>query len=196
MLSGGAGSDIFLINKGFGTDLILDFSSDDVVRLAGLGFTSFDAVKAAMTDTGSDLHLAFGDGQGLVLANTDLADLSASQFELGIDMSKLNGKLQVRYECQPSHFASPPRGDDGWATLKYDEKRSLFVHTKTYDCIASVPMPTGQSVSIQGRVQVDYFVDPSKHPCLSYQASQDKPLVLQPYQFVSKSYRVYEAEKS
>lgn len=90
VLSGGAGSDIFLINKGFGTDLILDFSSDDVVRLAGLGFTSFDAVKAAMTDTGNDLHLAFGDGQGLVLANTDLADLSASQFELGIDMSKLS----------------------------------------------------------------------------------------------------------
>ena len=90
VLSGGGGADIFLLNKGFGTDLILDFSSDDVVRLGGLGFTSFDAVKGAISDTGDDLYLDFGNGEGAVFADTDLADLTAGQFELGLDMSKLS----------------------------------------------------------------------------------------------------------
>ncbi len=46
VLKGGGGADIFLFEKGNGSDLILDFGSDDNVRLTGYGFGSFAEVKA------------------------------------------------------------------------------------------------------------------------------------------------------
>ena len=39
-LSGGTGNDTFLLQQGFGTDQITDFSANDLIDLRGFGFTS------------------------------------------------------------------------------------------------------------------------------------------------------------
>jgi beta-glucanase (GH16 family) len=89
VLYGGAGEDIFVVEKGFGSELILDFSENDTLRLTGHSFTSFDDLSAAMTNVGNDVYLDFGNGEIAVLANTQTAELSADQFELGLDTSNL-----------------------------------------------------------------------------------------------------------
>lgn len=90
VLKGGAGSDLFLIEKGAGSDLILDFSDEDVLRLGGTEVTSFAQLRAAMTQVGDDLRLDLGDGEILVLADTSRAELHAGQFQLALDRSTLS----------------------------------------------------------------------------------------------------------
>ena len=53
VLIGGAGADVFIVVKGEGNDVVQDFASgEDKVRLKA-GFTSFEQVKAAMTQVGA-----------------------------------------------------------------------------------------------------------------------------------------------
>lgn len=89
VLKGGAGADTFVVSKGDGSDLILDFGSDDSVRLDGYGFSSFDAVRANMTQSGADVRLDLGGGEALVFANKSIDDLNASQFKLSLDKSNM-----------------------------------------------------------------------------------------------------------
>ena len=89
ILTGGAGSDTFIVYKGEGNDVIRDFSAaEDVIRLKA-GFSTFDQVKSHMTQVGSDVVLNMGDGDGLLLKNVSLSSLSAKNFQLQIDYSKL-----------------------------------------------------------------------------------------------------------
>ncbi len=89
VLKGGGGADIFLFEKGNGSDLILDFGSDDNVRLTGYGFSSFAEVKANMVQSGSDVRLNLGSSEFLVFANTTVEQFKADQFELSLDRSHL-----------------------------------------------------------------------------------------------------------
>jgi beta-glucanase (GH16 family) len=89
VLTGGGGADTFVFTKGNGSDLITDFSSDDTVRLNQYGFTSFADVENHLSQHGANLHLDLGGGEDLVFANTTESKLSASQFQLGIDKSKM-----------------------------------------------------------------------------------------------------------
>lgn len=89
VLKGGGGADIFLFEKGNGSDLILDFGSDDNVRLTGYGFSSFAEVKANMVQSGSDVRLNLGPSEFLVFANTTVDQFKADQFELSLDRSHL-----------------------------------------------------------------------------------------------------------
>ena len=89
VLEGGAGADVFVIEKGMGSDLILDLQGHDVVRLAGHNFKSFGDVLNKATQVGDDLRIGLGDGEFLVLADTRAADLDASQFQVGLDRSGL-----------------------------------------------------------------------------------------------------------
>lgn len=89
VLRGGGGADTFLFKAGNGSDLILDFSADDNVRLTGYGFSSFAEVKANMVQSGSDVRLNLGSNEFLVFANTTVDQLKADQFELSLDRSHL-----------------------------------------------------------------------------------------------------------
>ncbi len=89
VLIGGGGADTFLVTKGHGSDLIVDFSSDDTVRLNSYGLSSFEQVLAHTTQEGANLRLDLGGGESLVFANTEVSDLQASQFQLTLDRSKL-----------------------------------------------------------------------------------------------------------
>lgn len=89
VLTGAGGADTFTFKRGNGSDLISDFGADDMVRLEGYGFTSFDHILANMAQEGVDLKLSLADGEYLVFANTSADQLHASQFSLALDRSVL-----------------------------------------------------------------------------------------------------------
>lgn len=83
LLIGGGGRDKYLVKKGHGSDTIADFQpGTDVVTLDGFALDSFAAVKAAMTQAGSDVKLALGGGEVLTFEDRLVADFSAADFVL------------------------------------------------------------------------------------------------------------------
>jgi len=89
VLKGGAGSDIFVVTKGNGSDLILDFGSTDELRLNGTGFFSFDQVKSNMHQSGDDVRLELGGGEMLVFADKTIDQFRSDQFKLSLDTSAM-----------------------------------------------------------------------------------------------------------
>ncbi|MCA1449893.1 family 16 glycosylhydrolase [Ensifer sp. IC3342] len=89
VLIGAGGADTFVFSKGNGSDLITDFSSNDIVRLNGYGLTSFDQLLDNVAQEGGNLRLSFANGESLVFADTTVDELQASQFQLSLDRSVL-----------------------------------------------------------------------------------------------------------
>jgi Ca2+-binding RTX toxin-like protein len=83
-LQGGMGSDRFVMSKGGGQDVIADFVAgagvNDVAVLDGYGFTTFTQVKAAMTQSGSNVVLNLGSGESLTFRNHAVADFVSDDF--------------------------------------------------------------------------------------------------------------------
>src|SRR6185437_4568330 len=82
-LMGGAGRDTFIVEKGNGSDRIVDFQAGanaDVVSLLGYGFATFAGVQGAMTQSGGDVVLALGGGETLTFANHVIGDFVAANF--------------------------------------------------------------------------------------------------------------------
>ncbi|MER8373940.1 family 16 glycosylhydrolase [Mesorhizobium sp. M1406] len=89
VLKGGSGADIFVVAPGNGSDLILDFSAEDTVRIGSYGFTSFEQVHANMVQSGANVRLDLSDTEFLVFANKTIDQFTASQFDLALDRSHL-----------------------------------------------------------------------------------------------------------
>ncbi len=85
ILTGGAGADVFLMQAGTGWDLITDFENgvDRVAIGAGYNqFTSFAAVRAAMSQVGSDVLLRLSSTDAVVFEGKTLAAFTAQDFIL------------------------------------------------------------------------------------------------------------------
>jgi hypothetical protein len=91
-LTGGPGPDLFIIERGGGSDVVLDFEPGlDAIRLGGglPQLASFAAVRAAMREAGPDLVLDLGGGERLTLRGRRIAELSEQDFRLPLDRSVL-----------------------------------------------------------------------------------------------------------
>jgi len=78
LLSGGAGADTFAFDADSGNDTITDFvSGQDRIDLSYLGFSDFDSVKDAITDTGDDLVLAISEQDSITLEGIENVDALA-----------------------------------------------------------------------------------------------------------------------
>ncbi len=89
VLKGGSGADIFVVAPGNGSDLILDFSAEDAVRIGRYGFTTFEQIQANMVQSGTDVRLNLSATEFLVFANKTVGEFSADQFDLALDRSHL-----------------------------------------------------------------------------------------------------------
>lgn len=87
VLIGHGGADVFAIQTGNGSDLILDLAAEDSVRLTGYGITSFAQLSSRLTQQGDDAVLDLGNGEILAFADTAVGELSAGQFALEVDLS-------------------------------------------------------------------------------------------------------------
>ncbi|MDW6024942.1 family 16 glycosylhydrolase [Mesorhizobium sp. BAC0120] len=90
VLKGGPGADTFIVTKGNGSDLILDFGADDSVRIGSYGFTSFDQVKSNMVQVGANVRLNLSSTESLVFANKTIGQFSANQFKLAVDKAHMH----------------------------------------------------------------------------------------------------------
>jgi beta-glucanase (GH16 family) len=90
VLKGGSGADIFVVTKGNGSDLILDFATDDSVRIGSYGFTSFGQVQSHMIQSGANVRLKLSSSEFLVFANKTIGQFAAGQFKLALDKSALH----------------------------------------------------------------------------------------------------------
>jgi serralysin len=92
VLIGGAGADVFIVNKGEGNDVIQDFAfGQDKVRLKA-GLSSFDQVKARMSQAGADVKVDLGGGDALVFRNATVDQFSARDFQLELNPTALGAK--------------------------------------------------------------------------------------------------------
>ncbi|MFC3125552.1 glycosyl hydrolase [Pseudoroseomonas globiformis] len=86
ILTGGGGNDTFVITKGEGSDIITDFRAGsgltDVIKLDGLAFKDFAAIKAAARQSGADTVINLGDGQSLTLRGVKVGSLASDDFAL------------------------------------------------------------------------------------------------------------------
>ena len=99
VLAGGAGADRFVLTAGQGSDVILDFQSGiDQIRLQGYGLYDLAAVRAAMTQCGADTMLALGNGENLVLRNTQVTGFVEADFQLQVDPSHAGMHLSFAEE--------------------------------------------------------------------------------------------------
>jgi hypothetical protein len=80
-LTGGGGSDTFVINYNTGLQTIQDFSAkDDKIAISSREFADFDHVMSHATQHGADVQITFNQWNVVTLHNTDLHALTASNF--------------------------------------------------------------------------------------------------------------------
>ena len=84
-LAGGQGPDTFVFRTGTGVDTVTDLHSNDTIDLRGidlaaLGIDSAGDVLAAFHQRGHDAGLDLGNGDMVILKDTDVSDLDAAQF--------------------------------------------------------------------------------------------------------------------
>jgi hypothetical protein len=87
ILFSGPANDTFAFAKGFGKDIIVDYQTGDAIQFSSSVFTTFDQVKAAMTQvpdaavpTHADVVITAG-ADAITLKNYLLANLQASDFK-------------------------------------------------------------------------------------------------------------------
>ncbi|MBI1285507.1 MAG: matrixin family metalloprotease [Thiobacillus sp.] len=83
VLFGEAGIDTFVFERGTGGDVVGDFlCGTDQVQIAGLGFSSFAQVQAAMSTDGVSTALDLGMGDFVVFNGVTMASFAAGDFLL------------------------------------------------------------------------------------------------------------------
>ncbi|NEU14471.1 family 16 glycosylhydrolase [Methylobacterium sp. BTF04] len=90
VLIGGVGRDTFVAVQGDGSDVILNFNTaNDKVQLNNyLTLNSFAKVQSAMTQVGADTVIKLEGGETLTLRDHKVADFTAANFALPLDLSK------------------------------------------------------------------------------------------------------------
>ena len=83
-LTGGGSDDLFVFENGSGTDRITDFNfgAGDQIDLSDFGLADFDAVMAIASQSGDDVRINFASGDTLILNDTLMGSLDASDFVL------------------------------------------------------------------------------------------------------------------
>ncbi|WP_081928722.1 family 16 glycosylhydrolase [Microvirga sp. BSC39] len=125
ILIGGSGSDTFIVSKGNGSDVIVDFQAGaggDVLRLMNYGFTTLASVKNAMVQVGADVRMDLGGGEVLVFRNQTISQFTADNFALSIDTSGFKLLFSEEFNTSLSLF----NGTSGtWKTTYFWGDRTL-----------------------------------------------------------------------
>src|SRR5207237_3464522 len=89
VLVGGFGGNTSVDAAGEGNDVIYNFQPADQVRLLGTTFRTFNDIKSAMTQVGSDVVLHIDSTETLTFRSKTINDFAARNFLMPIDRSLL-----------------------------------------------------------------------------------------------------------
>ncbi|RYE56080.1 MAG: glycosyl hydrolase family protein, partial [Rhizobiaceae bacterium] len=143
VLVGGRGNDIlvdeskgkqtlFEIGDGSGKDVIYKFTAKgadhDLIRLNDPQFTSFSAVKAAMTQVDKDVLIDLSANDKLLIKDVKISDLTDDDFLLRFSPSGLKMTFQDEFNGLSLYSDTNPRGT--WdTTFRYGPDNSLSART-------------------------------------------------------------------
>lgn len=153
VLTGGGGGDRFEFNRGSGFDVITDFHAGasanpyvlqpDTVRLAGYTrFQTFDDVRAALSQNGSDVVLTLAPDAAIKFNDTRVSDFTADNFLLAFDPSGLTKTFEDNFNSLSlwdGRASGTWRTDYGWGndrnapmarTLPTNGERQIYVDTE------------------------------------------------------------------
>ncbi|TWI23409.1 beta-glucanase (GH16 family) [Bradyrhizobium yuanmingense] len=85
VLIGGGASDLFVVAKGFGSDVVSDFQAGfggDVLRVQNYGFATYANLFAAARQVGSDAVIALSSTETVTLKNVAVSSLVAANIQL------------------------------------------------------------------------------------------------------------------
>ncbi|TPG53303.1 glycosyl hydrolase family protein, partial [Roseomonas nepalensis] len=147
VLTGGAGADRFLFERGAGRDVVTDFQPgvDKIVIGGGFtAFTSFAAVQAALRQDGADAVLELGNGDAAILRGVSAAALTATDFRL--PAASLT-TLRPTFADEFNSFSATPTGltsagTAGWRSTHLWGSRSVPNEVQYYaDATTAGPYP-------------------------------------------------------
>jgi beta-glucanase (GH16 family)/Ca2+-binding RTX toxin-like protein len=134
VLTGAGGPDVFIFAPGSGYDVVTDFNSNqaDKLDIQQYGFTSFDQVTAAMTQSGADVVLALSPTDAVKILNRTVASLHATDFLLGEDTSNLRPTFSDEFNG-PLSLYDAASGTGVWnpafSTGEFTGPRAYTSHT-------------------------------------------------------------------
>lgn len=79
-LTGGVGADRFVFSGTFGTDVVTDFESNDVIQLDAAQFANFAAVQSHAAQVGLDTVITLDAANTITLTGVSVASLNAGDF--------------------------------------------------------------------------------------------------------------------
>jgi beta-glucanase (GH16 family) len=114
VLVGGAGADTFVVDATSGSNAIYGWHSGDKIRLLASNLTTFADLQGAMTQRGSDVVLQSGQNH-VVIRGATVAQFSAADFDLTLDLSKL-GALSFTDDFNSLSLRSASNPTGTWTT--------------------------------------------------------------------------------
>jgi Ca2+-binding RTX toxin-like protein len=116
LINMGAGADLVMMAPGDGDDVVLGFSGNDRLSIAGAQFSSFKDIQAALHQEGGDAVLELQDGGSVTLKGVQAASLTARQFDL-LDLGRPavtsdGSSNQTRGGTSASELIGGTAGDD------------------------------------------------------------------------------------
>ena len=165
MIDGGAGSDVFSFSQGGGHDVISGFqvsgANHDFVQLTNYGFTSFAQVQSHMTQVGADTLITLSSNDAVLLRDTKMSALTASDFLLQLDTSQMT--MTFDGEFNSLSLYNPTTGQGVWKT-NYGSGAQAVSGAQSYS-----------SRTLTNNAEQEIYVDPT------YQGTSSTALGLNPF---------------
>jgi serralysin len=118
LVDSGAGGDVFSFSQSGGKDVLYGFKTSgtnhDIIRLSNYGITSVAQLLSGATQVGADTLLSLSPTDSLLLRNTNVASLTASDFLLQLNTSQLT--MTFDGEFNSLSLYNPATGKGIWQT--------------------------------------------------------------------------------
>lgn len=173
-LDGGAGNDVLISNQGqttfvftpgSGKDVIVGFhaanSNHDTISVAGYGLNSFSDIQSHLTQQGADTLLKFSDTDAVLIRNTQVSSLTASDFSVPLNLAGMKMTFDDEFNSLSTYNTSTKTGT--WTT-NYQSGISAQSGINSFS-----------SRTLSGNAEKEVYVNPD------YQGLGTKALGLNPF---------------
>ena len=118
LVDAGAGTDQFVLQPGGGHEVIYGFQAtglaQDFVNLSAYGYTSFNQVAPLLSQDGADTLLTLSATDSVLIRNTQVSSLTASDFMLALNTSGMT--MTFDDEFNNLSLWNPSTGEGTWKT--------------------------------------------------------------------------------